>query len=64
MKNETLALKREIGELRMKVRKIEHMLEENYELSTWAKKELEKARATPKQKYIRHEQMLREFSLR
>ena len=30
MKNETLALKREIGELRMKVRKIEHMLEENY----------------------------------
>ena len=31
---------------------LKHVMEEEYELSDWAKKELKKARETPEDKYI------------
>lgn len=41
-----------IVEIKEKIGKIEHMLEEDFELSDEAKKELKEARATPESEYV------------
>ncbi len=64
MRNETLLLKKEVVNLKRKIYKIEHILEEDYELSEWAINELANARLTPREKYIKHEQMIKEFVMK
>ncbi len=61
MVNEIIVLKKEIGEIKRRVIQMEYILKENYEFSTWTKKELSKSRLTPKSKYISHKKMLEEF---
>jgi len=50
-----------IMELRDDMTYLRHMLEEEYELSDWVKKELKEARETPDSEYISQEEMEKEF---
>ena len=59
-----MGLRKEIVQLKRKVFRIENILKEDFKLSARAKKELARARDTPKEKYIKNEHMLREFSVR
>ncbi|PKP59818.1 MAG: hypothetical protein CVT88_04640 [Candidatus Altiarchaeales archaeon HGW-Altiarchaeales-1] len=40
---------------------LKHLLDEEYELSDWAKKNLKEARKTPDSEYISQEDMEKEF---
>nr|MBI4157141.1 hypothetical protein [Candidatus Woesearchaeota archaeon] len=47
-------------EIKERIGKIEHILEEDYELSDWAKEELKKARA--EKKSISHEEIMKRYA--
>ncbi len=62
MANVTLdAIYQNIMKLRDDVTYLKHVMEEEYELSEWAKKELKEARETPDSEYISQENMEKEF---
>jgi len=62
MANVTLdVINKNIKELRDDMKYLKHMLEEEYELSDWAKNELKEARKTPDSDYINQEDMEKEF---
>jgi len=54
------AIHQDLIELRFKVEKIEHIIEENYELSDWAKKQLKKART--EKKPISHKDIMKKYA--
>ncbi len=61
---ETVNLKtihQDLKAMKRDIELIKHILEEEYELSDEAKNELAKARATPGEKYIKHEKIAKEF---
>ena len=47
-------------EIKERIGKIEHLLEEDYELSDWAKEELKKARA--EKKSISHKEIMKKYA--
>ena len=55
-------MKRDIQDIKVELRRISHILDEDFELSDSAKKELAEARKEPLSKYISHEKVLKEFS--
>ncbi len=62
MANVTIdTLHKELHEIRNDLALLKHILSEEYELSAWAKKELEKARSTPEADYVSQEEMERRF---
>lgn len=54
-------INKNVMKLRDDVIYIRHILEEEYELSDWAKKELKEARETPDSEYISQDDMEKEF---
>lgn len=54
-------LHKELHEMKTSVEKIKSMLEEDYELSSTAKKELVEARKTPTSKYISQKDVEKRF---
>ena len=54
-------INKNVMKLRNDMAYLKHILEEEYELSDWAKKELEEARETPDSEYISQEDMEKEF---
>lgn len=64
MKSNGLLLHKEVLQLKRRVLRMENILKEDYNLSNWARKELVKARDTPREKYIRHDDILKEFSMK
>ena len=62
MQNTTIeSLHEDIDVLKREVILIRHLLAEDFELSEKAKKELAKARATPKERYTCHEDVKNRF---
>lgn len=55
-------LHRELLSIKEELKRISLVLEEDFELSDEAKKELEKSRKEPLTSYIDHEKVLKEFS--
>lgn len=55
-------LHKEILDIKKELKKISFLLEEDFELSEEAKKELFEARKEPISSYIDHEKVLKEFS--
>lgn len=52
----------EIKELKIELKRISALLEEDFELSEYAKKELREAREEPLSNYTSHKEVLKEFS--
>jgi len=53
---------KEIKDLKGDMIYIKHLLEEEYELSDWAKEELKKARKDMKSKTIPHEEIMKKYA--
>jgi|GEM_PF-1267260 len=52
---------RDLKAMKKDIDLIKHILGEEYRLSDEAKNELANARATPREKYIKHEKVAKEF---
>lgn len=59
MQEEIKHIHKDLEEIRQRLSLIQHILSEERELSSWAKKELKKARKAPKTDYISHEELKR-----
>ena len=60
MANVTLdIIYKEVVDIKGEIRFLKHLMEEEYELSAWAKKELEEARKVPDSDLISHEEVKR-----
>ncbi len=53
---------KEIQDLKSVVTYLKHLLEEEYELSNWAKEELKNAREEMKTKTITHEDIIKKYA--
>jgi len=53
---------KEIKDLKGEMTYLKHLLEEDYELSDWAKDELKKAREEMKSKTISHEEIMKKYT--
>ena len=53
---------KEIKDLKGEMLHLKHLMEEDYELSNWAKDELKKARKEMKSKTISHEEIMRKYA--
>lgn len=51
-----------ITDLKSDVKYIKHLMEEEYELSDWAKDELKKAREEMKSKTISHKEIMKKYA--
>ena len=54
-------LHKELHEMKISIEKIKNILEEGYELSSVAKKELDEARKTPNSKYVSQKDVGKRF---
>jgi len=52
----------EIKEIKIEMKRMAHVINEDFELSDLAKKELEAARKIPASKYVDHAEVVKEFS--
>lgn len=58
MANVTLdTIYKEVVDIKGEIKLLKHLMEEEYDLSTWAKKELEEARKVPDSELISHEEV-------
>ena len=53
---------KELKDLKGEMIHLKHLLEEDYELSKWAKDELKKAREEMKSKTISHEKIMKKYA--
>ena len=53
---------KEIKDLKNEMVHLKHLMEEDYELSDWAKDELKKAREEMKTKTISHEEIMKKYA--
>ena len=53
---------KEIKDLKGEVLHLKHLMDENYELSDWAKDELKKAREEMKSGTISHEEIMKKYA--
>ena len=53
---------KEIKDLKGEMTYLKHLLEEDYELSDWAKDELKKAREEMESKTISHEEIMKKYA--
>ncbi|MBI2144433.1 hypothetical protein HYU17_04770 [Candidatus Woesearchaeota archaeon] len=51
----------DVEEIKLQLRKLTRLVEEDFELSESAKKELEQARKTPRSEYVSQKEMEKEF---
>jgi len=61
MVNTMQSLRKDISALKQEIILVRHFLAEDFELSEKAKKEIARARATPKEMYISHENIKNRF---
>jgi len=54
-------LHKDLANIKGEITFIKHIMEEEYELSEWANKELEEARNTSEEEYISQEEIEKEF---
>lgn len=52
---------KDVEEIKLQLRKLTMLVEEDFELSESAKKELEEARKTPRKEYVSQEEIEKEF---
>ena len=61
---ETITLEhihKDLVDVKSELKRLSSVIAEDFELSDWAKKELEEARKEPLSSYVDHEKVLKEF---